>query len=225
MLDRGCTVFDFSSIPWDELPSEPPQSLCRINNSLGVSLHSCPSEWLPQLTRLAQSNPHILAITLSTIDDPNFDASELPATLAKNRHNWVTDTPIPEGEDAVFWLGFPSYSQAIGTAMSMSVPLNYSPPQPSVLIFRTARAGTFRVGLLHITLLEAARVTWRLHGTEEASTTDLKRSASEAELQYDSFTVEVRSPGIHQIDITFDFEGSDIVREPWVPNSFRLRRV
>ncbi|KAJ7726288.1 hypothetical protein DFH07DRAFT_946099 [Mycena maculata] len=198
------SVFDFA---WSR-HHEPPQFLSTITNVRGISLLRCPPRWSPALTRLAKSNPRILGIDIEDSNDP-LDHSELQATLEENRHNWANNTPILAGEDVIFWLCFPPESQAHATAMSIPSWSN----RPGILVLKTARAGPVRVNLLH-RMRKGVQVSWRLHGTGESSTMEIKQNPK---FGHHSFVVEVPSSGVHQIDIIFQMDaGSFHLRRVWV---------
>ncbi|KAJ7910121.1 hypothetical protein B0H13DRAFT_2488494 [Mycena leptocephala] len=134
----------------------------------------------PNPSHLAQSNPLIFGIIEWGSTFPQKpDNSELLATLqvARNRNNWAKNTPIPESDDTISWFGFSTSFTSMGAAM-----MAHDDPksEPSVLVFKTAWAGPFRVNLVHAIPPEGeTEVAWRLDDTPESSTMMVERNASE----------------------------------------------
>ncbi|KAJ6534924.1 hypothetical protein B0H19DRAFT_1323037 [Mycena capillaripes] len=204
MIDQGRTVFDFSS--W-RLDPAPPPSLSTLNNNRGVQLLNCPDEWLPHLIQRAKSDRHILGITF---EEQNGDPT-LSTILAKNRLEWATNTVIPDGDDIIFWFWF---SEGFTTDLGGSTML-------------TKREGLFRVSFIHYVGTEGVQATWRLDSTPDLSVVEtewiMNRGDDGFRLQHDSFTIDVRSPGIHQIEITlkvpetrFDYGFDYHLRKVWI---------
>ncbi|KAJ7432873.1 hypothetical protein FB451DRAFT_1476926 [Mycena latifolia] len=188
MAARGCSVFDFdhskSPMPLDKILADGP----------GVSLLRCPEQWLSQLTELAQANPCIMAIEI-----PNSSAGQnrLEDMIEANRHNWGNNIPIPDRDHVISCFCFLSKFKADSFCMSAGR------EAMGILLVNTGQAGTFRVTFLHHTFRRSVQLSWSLrtagsplHGTIEIPYgNDFRR---------DSFTLEVPSAGLHQIDIRID---------------------
>ncbi|KAJ7622281.1 hypothetical protein FB45DRAFT_927410 [Roridomyces roridus] len=204
MLDLGCTVFDFSYWAKRRRTPDMPAALYRINAQ--ASILNCAGEWISDLITLAEANSNILGVSFHGYRDPE-SYTRLSTVLSQNRRTWAANTPIPEGEDAVFWFGFPSEARAQGACIS--IPFSSEPQDTSILLFKTAEAGIFRVTLQNATTLEAAgpgRVAWALDGAELTFSNAIGLSPLDSEgpeYTHASFTVEVASPGVHQLDISF----------------------
>ncbi|KAJ7473427.1 hypothetical protein FB451DRAFT_292410 [Mycena latifolia] len=200
MVARGCAVFDFDD-------SKSPMPLDKIlADSPGVSLLRCPEQWLPQLTELVQTNPRIMAIKI-----PNSAASqsELEDIIEENRRNWGANIPIPDGDHTISCFCFSSKFTADSFYMSTE-----DREATGILLVKTAQAGTLRVTFLHRGFsYTSTQLSWSLrtagspsHGTIEISDGDFRR---------DSFTLEVPSAGMHQIDISIENRGR------WLEYEFR----
>ncbi|KAJ7473421.1 hypothetical protein FB451DRAFT_1249219 [Mycena latifolia] len=200
MAARGCSVFDFdhskSPMPLDKILADGP----------GVSLLRCPEQWLSQLTELAQANPCIMAIEI-----PNSSAGQnrLEDMIEANRHNWGNNIPIPDRDHVISCFCFLSKFKADSFCMSAGR------EAMGILLVNTGQAGTFRVTFLHHTFRRSVQLSWSLrtagsplHGTIEIPYgNDFRR---------DSFTLEVPSAGLHQIDIRIDNRLLYEFRKVWV---------
>jgi hypothetical protein len=213
MIDQGCTVLAFNF--WNN-HLRPPASLSTINNEFGVQLLNCPLEWLPYLPQQTQLPPrHIIGITSRQDAGGAGISQNLSAILEENRLQWATDTLIPDGQDVISRLcilkGFKADLETLVTS-----PL--SQQVCSILVFKTRREGMFCVNVVHNLGAEnVLHATLTLHDTRvDVAEGEWSVKGRGDILQHDSFTVDVQSPGVHQIEITFRPMFIYRLRKVWV---------
>ncbi|KAJ7473435.1 hypothetical protein FB451DRAFT_1398544 [Mycena latifolia] len=218
MAARGCAVFDFAGND-DTVNSKSPVPLAKIlPDGPGVSLLRCPEEWLPQLTKFARSNPCIMAIEIPTSP---ASQSKSEYIIEEHRRNWGTNTPLLDEDDIVSYFCFSSNFKAQGTYMS-AVPSGSKEFSTGFLVVKTAQAGTFRVTFWHhptsISMFNRpGNLSWSLRtgGSPLHGTIELPNGKG---FRRDSFTLEVPSAGLHQIDIRINITNYETYkfRKVWV---------
>ncbi|KAJ6591309.1 hypothetical protein DFH09DRAFT_1273923 [Mycena vulgaris] len=218
MVARGCRVFDFACDDMKSFTGFPE----KITDVLGVSLLRCPARWLPQLTKLAQSNPTTLSIEL-----PDSGASELQMTLEEHRREWGASAPIANSA-VISYFCFSARFAAAGTSMNAMRPRDRNRYKDAfqsagVLLVKTAQGGTLRVALWHCSLGSLTRVFWRLGtaGNAGLAGTRYIPVGMRDEFRRDWFTVEVPGPGVHQIEIAVQRSNAEkysryALRKVWV---------
>ncbi|KAJ7020395.1 hypothetical protein C8F04DRAFT_1318369, partial [Mycena alexandri] len=206
MAARGCAVFGFadektiSAPAFDKLPIEH-----------GVSLLRCSQQWVPQLTDLVQSNPHILALQISDGGD-----DELDRAVERNRRDWGANTS--NLSDGISRFCFADGFEACGDIMLMP-----GKEATGFLLIKTDRAGTWRVNFWHSLLVSRAShlsvsLTLRSQVTGDTTLLGTMEILPTEEFKRDSLTVELPA-GVHQINLRF-FEKDDplgfyLLRKVW----------
>jgi hypothetical protein len=221
MVARGCTVFDFA---WKD-SLQPLVSFDNIKDIRRVvSLLRCPSQWLPQLTELARSNPQIMAVET---DDP--DAIELQVLLQENINTWGTNAHTNEWDGETLDFKFSFCFTGGFTATGDSMKLEHLIIGTGVLFVNTSEPGTFRVHIWHQSSWGEATLSWshqlkpwdkpvsgRIKTTDSYGNLNSFRRGSDFRLN--SFTVELPSKGVHRILIQLKSAGycDYRMRKVWV---------
>ncbi|KAJ7020387.1 hypothetical protein C8F04DRAFT_1242007 [Mycena alexandri] len=217
MAERGCPVFDFgdedTETEDDEDNTIPVPAFNKLPNEHGLSLLRCPEQWVPQLTNLVQSNPHILALQI-----PEGAGDELQGAVERNRRDWGANTSNLLNGISRFC--FADGFNATGNSMFVFG----SWQATGFLWIKTEQAGKWRVNLWHcLSVLHAGGLsvsfTLRSQVAGDITLLGTMKISHTQEFNRDSLTVELPA-GVHQIDLRF-FTKDDYVfvyhlRKVWV---------